>query len=231
MVKPLLNEVYLRIGWAGEHIRTLKDMQRSIESIDPDTITVQGETEVNSTAEGNTEIITPWFYFGDPISNPLWSRELSYAASNLRSALDYLVYALAILDSGSEKKGTQFPICSNPSKFKKSVKGGLLRGINPTHKAAIEALQPYNGGNWLKDLASLNNPDKHMHLSAITSGNLARTLTVSNEFDAETGIRTVEMELDATRFIAFPDRSPVIPFLDGLLAQVTDAVDQFEPDF
>ena len=231
MVKPLLKEVYLRIAWAGENISTLKEMQRSIEEIDLNTITIQGEPEVGVDAEGNQTITSPWINFGEPIYDPLWSRELGYVVYNLRASLDYLVYALAFLYSGSEKKGTQFPICSNPSKFKKSVKGGLLRGINPTHKAAIEALQPYNGGNWLKDLASLNNPDKHMHLSAITSGNLARTLTVSNEFDAETGIRTVEMELDATRFIAFPDRSPVIPFLDGLLAQVTDAVDQFEPDF
>ena len=231
MANPLLDGVNIRIRWASEHIRTLREMQRSIEKIDPDTITIRGEPEVNINAEGNTEVITPWFDFGEPISNPAWSRELGYAVYNLRASLDYLVYALAYLDSGSESKGTQFPICSNPSQFKKSVKRGLLRGVNPSHKAAIEALQPYNGGNWLKELASLSNPDKHMHLSTVASQNLMRTLRVSNEFDAETQTRTFDMELDATRFIAFPDSSPVVPLLDTLEARVTDTVNQFAPDF
>ncbi|MDO8751912.1 MAG: hypothetical protein Q7K03_12345 [Dehalococcoidia bacterium] len=231
MANPLLDGVYIRIGWTSEHIRTLKNMQRSIEKIDPDTVAIKGESEVNINAEGNTEIITPWFDFGEPISDPAWSRELGYTVYNLRASLDYLVYALAFLDSGSEKKGTQFPICSNPSQFKKSVKRGLLRGVNPTHKAAIEALQPYNGGNWLKELAGLSNPDKHMHLSTVASQNLMRTLRVSTAFDAETQTRTMNMELDATRFIAFPDSTPVIPLLNTLETQITDTVNQFAPDF
>lgn len=231
MANPLLDGVYLRIGWAGEHIRALKDMQRSIEKIDPDTITIQGEPEVNINAEGNTEVTTPWYDFGEPFSDPVWSRELGYAVYNLRASLDYLVYALAYLDSGSEKKGTQFPICSNPSQFKKSAKRGVLRGVTLSHKAAIEALQPYNGGTWLKELASLSNPDKHMHLSAVASQNLMRTLRISHEFDADTQTRTINMELDATRFIAFPDSSPVIPLLDTLEKEVTGTVDQFAPDF
>ena len=61
MVKPLLNEVYLRMGWAGEHIATLKEMQRSIEEIDPETVTVNGEVEFNTLPNGNRKIITPWF--------------------------------------------------------------------------------------------------------------------------------------------------------------------------
>ena len=230
MANPLLDGVYIRIEWASEHIRSLKDMQRSIENIDPDSITVQGEAEVNITPEGNQEIITPWFDFGEPMFNPAWSRELGYAVYNLRASLDYLIYALAFLDFGSEKKGTQFPICDNPSQFKGCIKKGFLRGVNLSHRAAIQILQPYNGGNWLKELASLANPDKHMHLSAIASQNLMRTLQVSNEYDAETRTQTMHMKLDVTRLIAFPDKSPVIPLLDTLEAQVTDTVNQFAPD-
>ena len=231
MVKPLLNEVYLRIGWADEHITTLKKMDRHIEQIDPDTITVHGEFEESINAEGNRVITTPWFDMGEPMYDPLWARELGYATSNLRNALDYFVFALARLDSGTEKKGTQFPICSNPSEFKKCIKRGYLLGVKPAHRAAIELLQPYKGGNWLKDLASLSNSDKHMHLTTVASQNLARNLTFTNDFDAATQIREMKMELHATRFIAFHDNSPVIPLLDTLQTQVADTVNQFEPDF
>ena len=232
MTNPLLDGVYIRIGWAGEHIGILKEMQRSIENIDPKTVTIQEDPpEPKILPDGSIEIITPWIDFGEPFSDPSWSRDLGYAVQNLRAALDYLVYALAWLDSGAEKKGTQFPICDNPDQFKSGVKRGILRGVNAGHRAAIQGLQPYNGGNWLKQLAGLSNPDKHMHLISAASQNSFRTLTVSNKFDAETQVRMMNVKLDVNRFIAFPDSSPVIPLLDTIHTQVTDTVDQFEPDF
>ena len=170
-MNSLLDGVYIRIAWANEHVRALKDMQRRIEQIDPATVTVKEETQVRALPDGQTEIITPWIDLGEPITDPGWSRELGYAVYNLRAALDYLVYSLAFLDSGSEQKGTQFPICSKPSNFEGSVKRGNLRGVNDAHRAMIEALQPYNGAKWLTELAGLSNPDKHMHLTAVASHN------------------------------------------------------------
>jgi len=67
--------------------------------------------------------------------------EITY---NLRCALDYLIYALAVLDSGSDEKGTQFPILDAAKDFAGRGKT-MLKGLNAAHVAAIERLQPYQG--------------------------------------------------------------------------------------
>jgi hypothetical protein len=83
---------------------------------------------------------------------------------NLRSALDYLVFELAGLDSGCIIEGTQFPIERSQKSFKWRVRGGWLDVLNAAHVAAIEALQPYRGCQWAAVLQNLSNPDKHVHL-------------------------------------------------------------------
>jgi hypothetical protein len=47
--------------------------------------------------------------------------------------LDYLVYALAKLDSGSPQKKTQFPIMDTVEQFKGQSKA-MLCGVNTAHK-------------------------------------------------------------------------------------------------
>jgi hypothetical protein len=51
-------------------------------------------------------------------------------AYNLRAALDYLVFQLASLDSGSEQSDTQFPISDDPDKFKSNA-NRRLKGVIP----------------------------------------------------------------------------------------------------
>jgi hypothetical protein len=112
-------------------------------------------------------------------------------AHNLRSALDGLVYQLAILNKATEKAltGTQFPIflldraveckgqpekaghCSNSAHF---FCRGLrqIAALDSKHQARIERLQPYhlaNGGqeSALYLLHEINNADKHRLLQAI----------------------------------------------------------------
>jgi hypothetical protein len=80
---------------------------------------------------------------------------------NLRSALDYLVFELAKLDSGVEQSGTQFPIMDAPENFNGRGKIAFLKGINASHVAAIEALQPYRGCTWTGRLRDFSNEDKH----------------------------------------------------------------------
>lgn len=90
---------------------------------------------------------------------------------NLRPTLDYLVYALACLDSESPQEGTQFPICDTPDYFERKQKA-WLKGLSTDHVTAIEALQPYEGRNellWLRTLRDLSNPDKHQHLSVVAT--------------------------------------------------------------
>jgi hypothetical protein len=82
---------------------------------------------------------------------------------NLRCVLDYLVYALAELDSSSPRKGTQFPIMDTAQDFAGRGKV-MLNGVHDNHIAAIENLQPYMGCNWTGRLRDLSNMDKHRHI-------------------------------------------------------------------
>ena len=82
---------------------------------------------------------------------------------NLRAALDYFVYQLAILDSGRVQHYTQFPIERTPNKFRKR-RDSYLKGVNDSHVEAIEKLQYYGGVKWLDRLQKISNPDKHRDL-------------------------------------------------------------------
>ena len=228
VTKPSLNEVNHRIDWAADNINLLKRSQCSIERPRPDELLLDGLPEYKEDSEGNIEIITPWLSVKE-VYDPSWARLLSYAVSDLRSALEYLVYSLAWLDSGVEQKGTQFPICTRLEDFKKCVKQGYLRGVNSTHVAKIEAAQPFNGGCWLKDLSGLSNPDKHMHLTLVTTRNRIEDFEGSLGLDPETGTQQVNLEMVFTRLIA--DSLPVIPLLEELHEKVRDTVGDFRSDF
>jgi len=89
---------------------------------------------------------------------------------NMRSALDNLVYDLAIAHRGSPlsksiARNSQFPIFKDCGDF---MRTGMdqIRGIHPDAKAVIKGLQPYHRGDkfayhrlWM--LRELSNADKH----------------------------------------------------------------------
>ena len=89
---------------------------------------------------------------------------------NMRSALDNLIYDLAIARRGfplskSIARDSQFPILKDCAQF--SGNGmDQIRGIHPDAKAVVEELQPYHRGEefayhrlWM--LRELSNADKH----------------------------------------------------------------------
>lgn len=116
------------------------------------------------------------------------------AIQSLRTALDYLIYDLAILDSGEPKTGTHFPAESDPEAFDNHnphtpkrtkphtcpncghvttrvvPKTDYLKGLNLAHVTAIEELQPYKAGKWIGDLITLSNPDKHRDFVVLDRG-------------------------------------------------------------
>jgi hypothetical protein len=99
-----------------------------------------------------------------PESEPILAILIGEICYNLRSALDYLVYELALLDSGNPQENTQFPIDDTPKKFNRNKEHRLV-GLSLDHIAAIERYQPYSGCNWSKVLRTLSNPDKHRKLT------------------------------------------------------------------
>lgn len=99
-------------------------------------------------------------------------------AHNLRSALNYLVWQLALPPVGTGPgEDTAFPIIfDRPSKtyekpaaqrFSES-QNRFLRGVRDEHRALIEKAQPYHGRHWehLAFLALLNDGDKHRVVSS-----------------------------------------------------------------
>jgi hypothetical protein len=171
---------------------------------------------------------------------------------NLRAALDYLVYELAILDSGSVQDRTQFTIEETPKKFRGQINRQLI-GLNPVHIAAIERLQPYNGCYWTKLIAEISNPDKHRQITAtgtpkmltLNSGGPRKTVnrpkpTLSYVCRAERPDgREVEVEIVSTVFIMLPiEQNPAwssIYSAENALheakTEVANLLKAFEPEF
>ena len=162
---------------------------------------------------------------------------------NLRCALDYLVYELAKLDSGIEQNGTQFPIVDTKNDFEGRAKGPWLRGINVTHIAAIERLQPYNGCNWMKRLQECSNPDKHRHLAQIggsatinVRSSLEKDLTRCWGYEREVphpvaGQSPVKMKIYATGGVTFSDGVPVVETIEEIKMQIANVLTAFKHEF
>lgn len=91
-------------------------------------------------------------------------REITLLASevihHVRSALDYIAYQLVVLDTGSARSQTQFPICDKPNDFRREATR-RLNGVTPEHVALVESVQPYNGAPWTGWLKELSDRDKH----------------------------------------------------------------------
>ncbi len=161
---------------------------------------------------------------------------------NLRSALDYLVYELAIRDSGGIRM-TQFPIEKNAAAFAARRRpGNFLDGINNSHVAAIETLQPYLGCTWTAPLQDISNPDKHRTLVGISGEHNVQVDTSDSEQKleghpgiirrAETGDGTVMfLRFNIATVISFADGSPVIEPLRKITEEVEKTLNYFKPSF
>lgn len=207
-----LDGAFIRLDRAEEHLNELK-------SISADLIKMEREVVLNG--------IRANMKFGPSVPIPLkYSVLIGEAIYNLRAALDYLVYELALLDSGVAQECTQFPICDTPKGFRRKPKT-WLGGINETHTAAIERLQPYNGVNWTKWLQTISNPDKHRHLSIPKHDGTVEYTTTSDPEE----VTSVYVNLYIDQFIAFDDGLPVIDTLEKIKLQVANVLADFKPKF
>jgi hypothetical protein len=92
---------------------------------------------------------------------------------NLRSALDHLAYQLLdVGDPKAPKNKVAFPIFKDAATYQTN-KLRKVAGMRGSAIAAIDALQPYKGGNEkLWELHSLNNRDKHQLLFSVMRSHL-----------------------------------------------------------
>src|SRR5207244_3188884 len=112
-----LDGAFQRVSRAGEHLEQLKreieafrHHQRQLVLFD-----FQSRSKEDLLGDG-TEVAPPL----------LFSILIGEVCYNLRAALDYLIYELAILDSGSPQEGTQFPIDDAEDLFKRHCERGWL---------------------------------------------------------------------------------------------------------
>ncbi|HEX9896602.1 MAG TPA: hypothetical protein VGA85_02950 [Dehalococcoidales bacterium] len=119
-----------------------------------------------------------------------WGVYIGEIAHNLCSALNHLVYQLALLNSSNKPetvagdKRLQFPIFLTEPEFKAKWGESMIKLLKPEHKASIKRLQPYNSSGssllktidltkwsgcnsplfWLKEI---NNADKHRIIQVV----------------------------------------------------------------
>lgn len=158
----MIKDARAKLDRAGEHLDSLKAELGDFQEADSHSIDAHTDSESGAYLLRVQPNAVP----------PKISAIVGDVLSNLRPTLDYLVYALAYLDSDSPQEGTQFPICDTATKFKGKRKTWLT-GLSPEHVAAVEDLQPYDGRDellWLRTLRDLSNPDKHKHLSVVALG-------------------------------------------------------------
>lgn len=112
-----------------------------------------------------------------------WGVDIGEIAHNLRSALDGLVHQLALLETKTPARNTQFPIFLTGRTARKRVRHfegmelgngrSMIRQLHTKHQAMIEALQPYKRGrggriNPLFLLMETNNADKHRLIQVVS---------------------------------------------------------------
>lgn len=113
-----------------------------------------------------------------------WTLMAGDSLHNMRCALDHLVYAIAVHESGTtpppDENRLMFPITDTAAKFNESAQR-TIRNVSVSVRDAIEAVQPYNRPHPklpppLAILRDLENIDKHRLLrlayAAISQGNV-----------------------------------------------------------
>lgn len=150
-----LDGAYARLHRAGEHLADLEVREKALTH--PEIKTIVAKTDLNTVKN---------FAITDPLAElpQSFSVLIGETIYNLRAPLDYLVFELAILDSGAPQKGTQFPIDNTEEDFA-GHRHRFLKGLSVEHIARIEALQPYKGNYYTAMIRDISNPDKHRKLT------------------------------------------------------------------
>lgn len=194
-----------------------------------------------------------WFPNGFPPIDQALPLIVSDAIHNLRSALDYVVYELALHDSGNVQHGTQFIIEDVKDDPLDASRGfdvrakRYLKGLSLDHVRAMEWFQPYMGAKWTETLREISNPDKHRKLIVLTAkgrqiqvtlkhGPSGRFLTGDFHMTAEGPVlEYVDFEFDGRETIAVAITEirtiAVMPTLRIIETGVNEVIEAFKPAF
>lgn len=150
----------LKIGRAKEHFAGLETEIKEWVGTNPIIVTKEKNAD-GRTHDGFAEVVNP-----PPLHR--WALISGDCVHNLRSALDSIVYGIAIHEENanppSEAKMLQFPIAASDVQF--SNQKNWIKSLSLPVQSVIEKAQPYNVPHQeypplLELLGSLNNIDKH----------------------------------------------------------------------
>lgn len=164
----------LRVDRAKRHIAELNEVLHQWAQAHPDALTLNRQPDGGFNLLERDDSGLPVDLLAEA------SAVIGDVVYNLRAALDYTVYALAVIgNNGNEVSGTQFPIEDDPDDFAGRVSGRHpvtqkriaqhLRKVPGPAVEMIRKLQPFAGSKWTKTLQSLSNPDRHRVLTALRS--------------------------------------------------------------
>jgi hypothetical protein len=225
-----LDTAYAQVDRGGEHLAELKRLHDEVCEEQARSTVVKLKRDVGTVGAGETMKFAEVHSPRRPVEIRI--RIIAGEAINcFRSALDYLIGQLAILDSGKRQERTQFPITSAPKQFKE-CRGSSLKGISDAHIAAIEKLQPYNGCGWTQYLAFLSNFAKHDDLILLKHGVLVTTEKLPiDPADPDPFKHRMRVDFENVIQIDLSEGLPVINVLEILKSQVTHTLDAFKPEF
>lgn len=92
---------------------------------------------------------------------------VSQIAENLRTALDYMIFQLSVLNEPHlNERLPQFVIAETEPDFQRHART-RLRYLNDEQKSFVEQIQPYRGNKMLTLLGKMTNAGKHRRLLSI----------------------------------------------------------------
>ena len=155
---------------------------------------------------------------------------VAQVAENLRSALDYMVFELSMLNDPSlDEWIPQFPITKTKDEFNTQTKGRLKYLSNDQIKF-VEKQQPYHGNHMLSLLAEITNPSKHRRLASLRDdtdlGIYFAEVTRKEEFadhfvyPMEGGMAMFAKPMDEQTFILL-NKYDAMPTLNNTIKTVT----------
>jgi hypothetical protein len=165
--KETFERIMLKAERADKHIDDLARKIATFENSSPYTFSHQDDTECSKR--------TFYIHITKEIPNE-FSLIIGDAIHNMRSALDHLATHLVDIGIPPKVKNPYYPIFETSKKYE-AGKMGKIEGARPVAIKAIDATQPYKGGDGrpLLDLHTLNNSDKHRLVIPAWGGLLAHT--------------------------------------------------------
>jgi len=210
MLGTELANCWLKIGRAEEHAKAVSEEILAWKNTEPYSITSHRDTQ------GHHHHLD--IHFDSRLNRDRWSVICGDCVHNLRSALDHLIYAVAVHESGinppPDERILQFPIADDAGRFAKQ--SWHIQSLSQAVRAIIESVQPYNRPHHflpplLGILRDFDDTDKHRLLNVAVhrqqSGNLELEFGLAYRFGGAIEWNNGDLT-DGAQIVAFTVQPP-----------------------